>query len=55
LDFSVPADKNKNIQSYLTSTHDEKHGRIEDRSYALVLYGVFLFLSQMEEFSILAV
>ena len=35
LDFSVPEGKNRDIQFHSTSTHDEKHGRIEDRDYAV--------------------
>ena len=35
LDFSAPMGKNKEIQFQLTSTHEEKHGRIEDRDYAV--------------------
>jgi predicted transposase YbfD/YdcC len=35
LDFSSPAGKDKHIQFHSVSTHDEKHGRIEDRDYAV--------------------
>jgi predicted transposase YbfD/YdcC len=35
LDFSLPADKNRNIPFQLAPTHDEQHGRIEDRDYAV--------------------
>ncbi|MDR0377949.1 MAG: ISAs1 family transposase, partial [Spirochaetaceae bacterium] len=35
LDFSVPAGKNRYIQFQSVSTHDEQHGRIEDRDYAV--------------------
>ncbi|MDR2741384.1 MAG: hypothetical protein LBB98_04430 [Treponema sp.] len=35
LDFSVPSDKNRHIQFHSVSTHDQKHGRIEDRDYAV--------------------
>jgi predicted transposase YbfD/YdcC len=34
-DFSVPAGKNREIEFHSVSTHDEKHGRIEDRDYAV--------------------
>jgi predicted transposase YbfD/YdcC len=35
LDFSVPAGKNRHIRFQSVSTHDERHGRIEDRDYAV--------------------
>jgi predicted transposase YbfD/YdcC len=35
LDFSLPADKNRDIEFQSVSTHDEQHGRIEDRDYAV--------------------
>jgi predicted transposase YbfD/YdcC len=35
LDFSASAGKNRNIQFHSASTHDERHGRIEDRDYAV--------------------
>jgi hypothetical protein len=35
LDFSAPADKREHIAYKSVSTHDEKHGRIEDRDYAV--------------------
>jgi predicted transposase YbfD/YdcC len=35
LDFSAPLGKNRDIQFHSTSTHDQKHGRIEDRDYAV--------------------
>jgi hypothetical protein len=35
LDFSSPAGKNKHIPFHEVSTHDEKHGRIADRDYAV--------------------
>jgi predicted transposase YbfD/YdcC len=34
-DFGKPASAMKNISFQTTSTHDEKHGRIEDRDYAI--------------------
>jgi hypothetical protein len=35
LDFSVSAGKNRNIEFQSMSTRDERHGRIEDRDYAV--------------------
>jgi predicted transposase YbfD/YdcC len=35
LDFSAPAGKNREIEFNSTSTHDQGHGRIEDRDYAV--------------------
>jgi predicted transposase YbfD/YdcC len=35
LDFSAPMGKNGDIQFHSTSTHDQQHGRIEDRDYAV--------------------
>ncbi|MDR0599896.1 MAG: ISAs1 family transposase, partial [Treponema sp.] len=35
LDFSAPADKQGPIAYHSVSTHDEKHGRLEDRDYAV--------------------
>jgi predicted transposase YbfD/YdcC len=35
LDFSLPTGKNRDIEFQSVSTHDEKHGRIEDRDYAV--------------------
>jgi predicted transposase YbfD/YdcC len=35
LDFSLPPGKNRHIEFQSVSTHDEKHGRIEDRDYAV--------------------
>ena len=35
LDFAAPLGKNRNIQFHSVSTHDQKHGRIEDRDYAV--------------------
>jgi predicted transposase YbfD/YdcC len=35
LDFSLPADKNRDIPVQSASTHDERHGLIEDRDYAV--------------------
>jgi predicted transposase YbfD/YdcC len=35
LDFSLPTGKNRHIEFQSVSTHDEKHGRIEDRDYAV--------------------
>jgi predicted transposase YbfD/YdcC len=34
-DFSKPVQAMKNISFQTASTHDEKHGRIEDRDYAI--------------------
>jgi predicted transposase YbfD/YdcC len=34
-DFSKPAPAMKHLSFQTTSTHDEKHGRIEDRDYAV--------------------
>jgi hypothetical protein len=33
--FSAPLGKNRDIPFCATSTHDEQHGRIEDRDYAV--------------------
>jgi predicted transposase YbfD/YdcC len=33
--FSLPAGKNRDIEFQSVSTHDEQHGRIEDRDYAV--------------------
>jgi hypothetical protein len=35
LDFAAPLGKNRDIQFHSVSTHDGKHGRIEDRDYAV--------------------
>jgi hypothetical protein len=35
LDFSAPTDKTPHIRFHSVSTHDEGHGRIEDRDYAV--------------------
>jgi predicted transposase YbfD/YdcC len=35
LDFSAPLGKNRDIPFRSASTHDEQHGRIEDRDYAV--------------------
>jgi hypothetical protein len=35
IDFVAPFGKNRNIQFHSVSTHDRKHGRIEDRDYAV--------------------
>ena len=35
LDLSIPMVENKKIQFQSTSTYEEKHGRIEDRDYAV--------------------
>jgi predicted transposase YbfD/YdcC len=35
LDFSAPAHTNRHIQFHSVSTHDERHGRIEGRDYAV--------------------
>lgn len=35
LDFSAPAGENRHIRFSTVSTHDEDHGRVEDRDYAV--------------------
>jgi predicted transposase YbfD/YdcC len=37
-DISAPQGKNRHIQFHSVSTQDEKHGRIEDRDYAVSEY-----------------
>jgi predicted transposase YbfD/YdcC len=36
LDFSAPAGANRHISFQSISTHDEQHGRLEDRDYAVI-------------------